>query len=109
MTDTLRLSIRNASLSLRIVRLEPWGREFALTLDEKLEVTSQPKSAQACFRLMESDDRTQVFVEGCFDVTVLKDGATHNLDLEALAETSKRELLPSLSKRGPMWDRDLDV
>jgi len=109
MSHTLSLSIRNASFRLRIVRLEPWGREFPLTLDEKLEVTSQAKSAQACFRLMESDDRTQVFVEGCSDVTVLKDGATHNLDLEAIAGTSKPELLPTLRTGHPMWDRDLDI
>jgi hypothetical protein len=109
MTQTLKLSIRNASLNLRIVRLEPWGREFPLKLDEKLELTSQAKSAQACFRLMESDNRTQVFAEGCFDVTVLKDGATHNLDLEANAGTSKPELLPTLSKGGPTRGRDLDI
>jgi hypothetical protein len=58
---------------------------------------------------MELDDRTHVFVEGCFDVTVLKDGATHNLDLEAITGTSKPELLPTLNKGGPMWDRDLDI
>jgi hypothetical protein len=109
MIHTLRLSIRNASLSLRIVRLEPWGREFSLRLDEKLEVTSRAKSAQACFPLMESDDRTQVFAEGCVDVTVLKDGATYNLDLEAIAGTSKPVLLPTPSKRGRMWHRNLDI
>jgi hypothetical protein len=109
MSHTLSLSIRNASLRLRIVRLEPWGREFPLTLDEKLEVTSQAKSAQASFRLMESDDRTQVFVEGCFDVSVLKDGATHNLDLEAMAGKCEPGLLPTPRTGPPMWDRDLDI
>jgi hypothetical protein len=58
---------------------------------------------------MESDDRTQVFVEGCFDVTVLTDGATHNLDLEGIAGTSNPEPLPTLSKGHPVWDRELDV
>ncbi len=109
MSHTLRLSIRNASSRLRIVRLEPWGREFPLTRDEKLEVTSQAKSAQASFRLMESDDRTQVFAEGCSDVSVLKDGATHNLDLEAMAGTSEHELLAAHRTGHPMWDRDLDI
>jgi hypothetical protein len=109
MSHTLRLSIRNASPRLRIVRLEPWGREFPLTLDEKLEVTAQAKSEQASFRLMESDDRTRVFAEGCFDVSVLKDGATHNLDLEAMAGTSEHELLPTRRPGHPMWDLDLDI
>jgi len=109
MSHTLSLSIRNASYKLRIVRLEPWGREFPLTLDQKLEITSQAKSAQARFRLMESDDRTQVSVEGCSDVSVLKDGVTHNLDLEAMTGTSKPEFSPIHRTGHPMWDRSLDV
>jgi hypothetical protein len=108
MSQILRLTIRNASVRLRIVRVEPWGREFPLTLDEKLEVTAQAKSSQASFRLMESDDRTQVFVEGCSDVRVLKNGATHDLDLEATAGTSKRELLSTHRTGHRMWDRDVD-
>ena len=109
MSHTLRLSIRNASVRLRIVRLEPWGREFLLPLDKKLEVTTEAKSAQASFRLMESDDRTQVFVEGCSDVSVLMDGATHNLDLEAIAGTSKPVPVPTHRTGHPMWDRKLDI
>jgi len=109
MSHTLSLSIRNASVRLRIVRLEPWGREFPLTRDEKLEVTAQAKSEQAAFRLMESADRTQVSVQGCSDVSVLKDGATHNLDQEAIAGTSEPELLPTQRTGHPMWDRDLDI
>jgi len=109
MSHTLSLSIRNASFRLRIVRLEPWGREFPLTRDQKLEVSAQAKSEQARFRLMESDERTQVFAEGCSDVSVLKDGATHNLDLEAIAGTSEPQLLPTHRSGHPMWDRDLDI
>ncbi len=109
MSHTLSLSIRNASSRLRVVRLEPWGREFPLSLDKKLEVTAQAKSAQASFRLMESDDRTQVFAQGCSDVSVLLDGTTHNLDLEAAAGRSEPVLLSTHKTGHPMWDRDLDI
>lgn len=109
MSNTLRLSIRNASVRLRTVRLEPWGREFLLTLDKKLEVTAEAKSTQARFRLMEADDRTLVFVEGCTDVIVLMDGATHNLDLQTTGGKSEPVPLSAQRTGQPMWDRDLDI
>jgi hypothetical protein len=108
MSHTLSLSIRNVSVRLRIVMVEPWGREFLLTLDEKLEVTARAESAQSGFRLMESNNRTLVFVEGCSGVSVIKDGSTHNLDFEAITGTSEPELLPTHRTGHPMWDRDLD-
>ena len=61
---TLSLSIQNASGRLRIVMLEP-GAEFLLTVDEKLEVTARGGSAEVGLRLVESSNRTVVFVEGC--------------------------------------------
>ena len=62
--------------------LEPWGREFLLGLDEKLEITARAGSPEPDLRLVESNNRTLVFVEGCSEVCVIKDGVTDNLDLE---------------------------
>jgi hypothetical protein len=108
MSRTLSLSIQNASVRLRIVMLEPWGREFLLTVDEKLEVIARGGSVEAGLRLVESNNRTLVFVEGCFGVCVVKDGVTHNLDLEAIVGTTAPQILPTHRTRDPMWDRDLD-
>jgi hypothetical protein len=108
MSRTMSLSIQNASAKLRIVMLEPWGREFLLTVDDKLEVTAPAGSAEACLRLVESNNRTVVFIEGCSGVRVIKDGVTHNLDLEAIAGTTAPQILPPRRTGELMWDRDLD-
>jgi hypothetical protein len=109
MSRTLSLSIQNASARLRIVILEPWGREFLLTIGEKLEViTARAGSVDAALRLVESDNRTLVFVEGCSGAWVIKDGVTHNLDLEAIAGTTAPQIFPTHATRDPLWDRDLD-
>ena len=54
MRHTLSLSIRNAGGSSRIVIMEPWGREFALDVDEELEVTARPGSADTAIRVVEA-------------------------------------------------------
>jgi hypothetical protein len=108
MSRTLSLSIQNASVKLRIVMLEPWGREFLLTVDEKLEITAPAGSAEAGLRLVESNNRTVLFIEGYSGVRVIKDGVTHNLDLEAIAGTAAPQILPPHRTGEPMWDRDLD-
>ena len=51
MRHTLSLSIRNAGGSSRIVVMEPWGREFALDVDEELEVAARPGSADTAIRV----------------------------------------------------------
>jgi hypothetical protein len=88
--------------------LEPWGREFLLMVDEKLEVTAQPGSGGAGLRLVESDNRTLVFVEGCSEVCVIKGGVTHNLDLEAMVGATAPQVSLARRTEDPMWDRDLD-
>jgi hypothetical protein len=108
MSRTLSLSIQNASMRLRIVMLEPWGREYLLTVDEKLEVTARAGSAEASLRLVESDNRTLVFVRGCSGVCVIKAGVTHNLDLEAIVGTTAPQIVPTQRTLDPMWDRHLD-
>ena len=108
MSRTPSLSIQNASVRLRIVMLEPWGREFLLTVDEKLEVTARAGSAGAGLRLVESDNRTLVFVQGCSRVSVTKGGVTHNLDLEPIDGTAAPQVSPTRRTEDLMWDRDLD-
>jgi hypothetical protein len=108
MSRTLILSIQNASSRLRIVMLEPWGREFLLALDEKLEITARPGSPVPGLRVVESDNRTLVFIEGCSKVCVIKDGVTSNLDLEPTTETTAPQVPASLRTSDLMWDRDLD-
>ena len=108
MSRTLSLSIQNASERLRIVMLEPWGREFLLRVEEKLEITAWAGSAGAGLRLVESDNRTLVFVEGCSRVRVIKEGVTHDLDLESNPWALAPQTATNGGHRDPMWDRDLD-
>jgi hypothetical protein len=102
------LSIRNAGVRLRIVMLESWGREFPLRADDKLEVTASNGEAGTGLRLVETDDRTVVFVEGCSGVRVTTDGVIHDLDSGVINETIAPQAMPPLRPRDPMWDRDLD-
>ena len=108
MSQNQRVSIQNASMTMRIVLVEPWGREFLLRVDEKLEVTAHAESADASLRLVESDNRTVIFVEGYSEVCVIKDGVSHNLDLEAIVGTTAPQILPTQRTPDPMWDRVLD-
>jgi hypothetical protein len=108
MSRTLSLSIQNASERLRIVMLEPWGREFLLRLEEKLEITAWAGSAGAGLRLVESDNRTLVFVQGCSGVRVIKEGVAHDLDLGSNLPAPAPPTVTNGGHRDPMWDRYLD-
>jgi hypothetical protein len=108
MNHTLSLSIQNAGGGSRIVILEPWGREFALDADEKLEITARPGPGNTAIRVVEADHRTLIFAPGCFEVCVIQEGVTHNLALEALDGTSTPQIMPTHGVADPMWDRDLD-
>ena len=109
MRHTVSFSIKNASERLRIVSLEPWGHEFLLTLDEKLEVTASAETADAGFRLVESNNRTLIFVEGCSGACVTKNAVAHILELDAISETTAPQNLRTQTIPDPMWDRDLDT
>jgi hypothetical protein len=108
MRHTLSLSIRNSCGRSRIVILEPWGREFALDVNEELEVTARPGSADTAVRVVEADQRTLIFAPGCFGVRVIQDGVTHNLALDAPVGTTAPQSMPTNGVLEPMWDRDLD-
>jgi hypothetical protein len=108
MSRTLSLSIQNAGTRLRIVMLEPWGREFLLRLDEKLEVTAWAGSAGAGLRMVETDNRTLVFVEGCSGVRVIQQGVIHDLDREATVGSVAPQTIRARRPQDPLWDRDLD-
>jgi hypothetical protein len=108
MSHALSLSIQNAGGGSRIVILEPWGRDFALGVGEKLEVTARPGPDGTAIRVVEADHRTLIFAPGCFEVCVIKDGEIHNLALEAIVGTAAPEILPTHGVLDPMWDRDLD-
>jgi hypothetical protein len=108
MSHTLSLSIRNAGGRSRIVIMEPWGREFALDVDEELVVTARPGSAETAIRVVEAVERTLIFAPGCFGVRVIKNGVTHNLALDAPIGTTAPQSVPTNGILEPMWDRDLD-
>ncbi len=108
MSQALSLSIHNATERSRVVLLEPWGLEFVMVLDEKLEITARSGQEGAGLRVVEADHRTLVFVEGCFGVRVIKDGMTYNLGLEAISEAPAPQPLLTCRDVNPMWDRDLD-
>jgi hypothetical protein len=108
MSQTLSLTIQNAGGGTRIVIIEPWGRDFALGVDEKLEVTARPGPDGAAIRVVEADHRTLIYAPGCFEVCVIQDGVTHNLALEEIVGTAFPQILPSHGVLDPMWDRHLD-
>ena len=108
MSQALSMSVHNATQQSRVVLLEPWGLEFVLVLDEKLEITARSGPEGAGLRVVEADHRTLVFVEGCSEVRVIKDGMTYNLGPEAIEEGPALRALLGYRDRGPMWDRTLD-
>ena len=83
MSEPLSMSIHNATARSRIVMLEPWAREFLMDVNEKLEIVAWPGPGGVGLRVVETHHLTLVFVEGCFGVRVIKEGMTHNLELEA--------------------------
>jgi hypothetical protein len=108
MSQTLSLSIQNAGGGTRLVIIEPWGRDFALEVDEKLEVTARTGPDGAAIRVVEADQRTLIFAPGCFEVCVIQGGVTHNLTLEETVGTAFPQILPNHRVLDPMWDRHLD-
>jgi hypothetical protein len=108
MSHALSLSVHNATSGSRTVMLEPWGREFVLAVDEKLEIAAWPGPGGAGLRVVEADQLTLVFVEGCFGVRVIKDGLIHDIDREVIVEPPVPHVLPARGAANPMWDRDLD-
>jgi hypothetical protein len=109
MNGTVNLSIHNAAGRLRIVMLEPWGREFLLTLNQRIEIAARPGPEGAGLRMVESTNRTVVFVEGCSGVHVTHGGLIHDLDQEAIVRETERRVLPNRGSADPMWDWDLDA
>jgi hypothetical protein len=104
MDRTVNVSIQNATGRLRIVVFEPSGREFLLTLNEKLEVAIDAGSEGPDIRLVESGNRTLVFVAGHDAIRVSKGDATY--DLEPIVDvTGIQDVGPGVD---PLWDRDLD-
>ena len=108
MSQALSMSVHNATQQSRVVLLEPWGLEFVLVLNEKLEITARSGPDGAGLRVVEADHRTLVFVEGCSGVRVIKDGMTYNLGPEAIDEAPAPRALLARSGVDPMWDRDID-
>jgi hypothetical protein len=107
MSHAARLSIHNATSRSRIVMLEPWGREFVLDVDEKLEVAARSGPGGAGLRVVEADARTLVFVENGSAVRVIKDGVAHDLDPQPIVRTIAHQIGPARRGGHPMWDRDL--
>jgi hypothetical protein len=108
MSQVLSMSIHNATQRSRVVLLEPWGLEFMMVPNEKLEITARSGPDGAGLRVVEADHRTLVFVEGCSAVRVIKDGMTYNLGPEAIDEVPAPRALPARRDVDPMWDRALD-
>ncbi len=108
MSHALSLSIHNATARSRNVMVEPWGREFVLAVDEKLQIDAWPGPRGAGLRVVEADQLTLVFVEGCSGVRVIKDGVIHDIEPEVIIEATAPHVLPARGAANPMWDRDLD-
>lgn len=102
------LSIRNATARPRLVLLEPWGREFLLDSEEKLEIVGRPGPGGAGLRVVESERVTVVYVENASGVRAIKDGMGHDLDPPPVARTIAHPVPPADGGLNPMWDRDMD-
>src|SRR4051812_42473996 len=79
MSRNLRMSVHNATGRPRAVRLEPWGREFPLDLDERLEVIARTGVAPS-LRVFEANETTLIYTEGCDTICVVQDGILHVLE-----------------------------
>jgi hypothetical protein len=100
------LGIHNATARLRTVRIEPWARHFLLGPDEKLEIIARATRRRSRFRIVEANDTTLIYTEGCDKVRVVQDGTTHDLlpvyaiDVETARSTRTTD--------NPMFDRYID-
>ncbi|HEY2155045.1 MAG TPA: hypothetical protein VGH33_05415 [Isosphaeraceae bacterium] len=104
MSRNVRISFHNASEAPRVVRLEPWGREFPIDVGEKLEIIARTGTSPS-LRVVESSSATLVWTEGCDTLCVVQDGVLNVLEpTVAVAEPAA----PPYVDADPMWDRDLD-
>lgn len=105
MSRNLRMGFQNATGRPRAVLFEPWGREFLLDVDEKLEVLARTGPGPG-LRLVETVDATLIYTEGCDTVCVVRGGTLHVLEPTQVAEAAPS---PGPARDDdPMWDRDLD-
>src|SRR5262249_24596385 len=102
------VTIQNESPRLRGGIVEPWGGEFPLNPGERLKVVVSAGSMGAKLRMMESDRRTVVYIEGRHGVTVIQCAMRHNLNREAVAAGVDGHVFRDHPTRNPMWDRDID-
>ena len=79
MSCSQSLGFHNATVRLRTIRIEPWARHFLLGPDEKLAIIARATGRHSSFRIVEANDTTLIYTEGCDDVCVLQDGTTHHL------------------------------
>ena len=64
-----KLGVWNARKAPHLVAVEPWGSDYTLLPDEKLEVIAFGKAAVPWFNVVEWDGNTQVY---CEDTTTFK-------------------------------------
>jgi hypothetical protein len=107
MSCSQSLGFHNATVRLRTIRIEPWARHFLLGPDEKLAIIARATGRHSSFRIVEANDTTLIYTEGCDDVCVLQDGTTHHLlpvyeiDVEPSRSTHVNE--------NPMFDSYIDT
>ncbi len=59
----------------RVVYVEPWGEDYTLLPNEKLEIIAQPSDDIApWFYIVESDVYTQVYCEATCDFEIWQEG-----------------------------------
>ena len=69
-----KIWIENSLDCARIIYVEPWGEDYTLLPQQKLEIVARSASELPYFHLFEYKDSTQVYLERTDDFDVLQDG-----------------------------------
>jgi hypothetical protein len=64
MSRTVKINISNSLNKPLILSLEPWGEDYTLGIDEKVEIIAQDCSEDFYFHIVPHNDFMAVYAEG---------------------------------------------
>ena len=71
---TAKIEFWNSRKRPHVISVEPWGEDFTLLPEEKLEVVAWGNSENPHFTAVESEDGTQIYIDGAQEFAVNQDG-----------------------------------
>jgi hypothetical protein len=72
--NKVKIGVWNSRKSPHVVWVEPWGDDYTLLADEKLEIVAIGKGNVPWFNVVEADRSTQVYCESTDDFEVFQNG-----------------------------------